>query len=93
MGIHLEKFGQQVVRIAQEVADHLGNSVVSPPAPVLLGVAAVCFGAAAVKHVRRTNCKPRKQQLTPRPEVHRCSSLPIFCLHTGNMECVVQYMC
>ena len=70
MGFNLKRFGKlagSVVRAAQGVADHLGHSAVAPPAPIVLGVAAVCLGAAAVQHVKRI--KPRKQQPTPKPEV------------------------
>ena len=42
-----------MVMVAHGVADNLSHSIVAPPAPILMGAAAVCAGAAVVKHLRK----------------------------------------
>ena len=57
MGLGLRSFGvhlaTSIVMVAHGVADNLQHSIVAPPAPILMGAAAVCAGAAVVKHIRK----------------------------------------
>lgn len=64
MGFKLKNLGRHlaggVITFAHGVVDHLGNSIVAPPAPILVGTAAVLAGAAVVKHLQKKNRnKPR----------------------------------
>ena len=64
MGFKLKNLGKHVaggvLTFAHGVVDHLGRSIVAPPAPVLAGAAVVFFGAAAVKHLQKRKRKAQR---------------------------------
>ena len=55
------RLARSVEKVAQGVADHLEHSVVAPPAPILLGAAAICLGAAVLKHLRNRRTRSQRK--------------------------------
>ena len=86
MGFKLKNLGKHlaggVLTFAHGVADHLGNSIVAPPAPILVGTAAVFAGAAVVKHFQKRNRKAQRSPTTDEVllRCHICSFSYMFCI-------------
>lgn len=83
MGFKLKSLGRNlagsVVTFAHGVLDNLENSVVAPPASILLGTAAVLAGAAVVKHLQKRN---RNKARAPATDEVRLFSARRSCSYT-----------